>query len=225
MSISFGASTNATETDSQTPYLNAPYLGMANLEVVKKEEYSEGTLPVLIFTFRTLGENEISNFEMDGERLHDHTEFPFDEEDLEAAPDEDAAPAQKKIDRIAWILSYFMSQEQAEQAVQVNGARDAEHAWEMLRDQVVTAFREHADTEKNVRIKIKAEVYNGSDQVSTPYYKGWIQDEESDHELSWTRGDGQDAREWQRAQDASPSENGSMPAGGDGASGGEDWDW
>jgi len=220
MSIDIGASDDAFETNNGTPNLAQPFLGPARLPEVQKEEYSEGEYPVIEFNFECLDDNEINGYELGGKRIHTHPEFPFTQDDLSAGPDDDMARAQKQADRIAWLLGYFMDEEIAEQAVQVSGADTVEEAWEGLRSQVVSAFESHGDTDKVVRLKVNAEVYNGDDRIQTPYYKGWLQDEHSDHSLSWGRGDKQDAKEWERAQSASPESNGQMePAGED------DWDW
>jgi len=215
-----GASEEAFEEDNGDAYLNQPFLGRARLEEIVKAEYSDGEYPVIEVTFRCLGPNKVPNYDFDGDRLHTHAEFPFDREDFQVGEDEDMSSAQKQADRIAWILGYFMPEEVALQAVQISDADTVDEAWEQLRSQVTAAFEQYADTEKDVKIKVDATVYNGEARIQTPYYKGWIEDEDSDHTLNWSRSDQQDAKSWARAQDAEPESNGEMEPAGD-----EDWDW
>jgi hypothetical protein len=188
---------------------------------VRKESYgSNDEYPVIVFEFEVLGPNEVNGYSFEGTRLHRHSEFPITEDDM-VPSDDGASSAQKEVDRIAWILGYFMDEERAEAAVNAENAESIEDLWESIRTQVVTAADSVDYTEKNIKIKVLAEEYNGEGKVQTPFYKGWLADENSEQPLTFSQQDKRNLRDWERIQNASP--NGEPATNGE--SGGDNWDW
>jgi hypothetical protein len=222
MGYSIAASDQATEEQSQTPTLDQPYLGPAHLVDVRKESYgSNGEYPVLVFEFEALGPNEVNGYSFEGTRLHRHSEFPITEDDMRAS-DDGASSAQKEVDRIAWILGYFMDEEEAEAAVKAKNADSLEELWETIRTQVVATAEAVDYEDKNIKIKVLAEEYNGEGKIQTPFYKGWLADENSEQPLTFSQQDKRNLRDWERIQNASP--NGEPATNGETA-GGDNWDW
>lgn len=188
--MQFGTSKDNIQDSGQAPFLSMPYLGPARLVKVYKEdiEGKDGTTypNVLKFQFKVLGED------IEGNNVKGHiiekAEFPPREDD-------DQEKVNNKTGRIGYIMKYFMSEEDAI----IDGSQIKN--WEHFVDTVLKRFEKNSDfNEVPVRLKVPANVYNGSANLQIPNYKGFLQGKDSDHSISFSRSEQQDNRKYQEAQ-------------------------
>lgn len=194
----FQTSKQGIQDSGGAPRLNYPYIGPARLINVENQtiEGKDGTeYPnVLTFTFE-LGGTDILDNNVRGQVV----------EKLEWAPreDDDAQKTQNKIDRIGYIAKYWLGEDKA--------AAISGNSWEEFINNVVDEFKKLDDyTKKVITLKVTGQVYNGTPSVNIPNYRGFISDDDSASQVTFSKKEIQDNNRYVAEMKSSPTESGDL---------------
>lgn len=215
--LSFGTTTDSIKGNQYTPYLDRPFLGTTTLHAITKDSYSDGIYEVLKFDFQLGGTNEIGD-DIKGKMIGSHTEFGPQPGDELKDPETGKIPFQTTLNRIGFILKQFYSEETAIELTQVDGDT-LEEVWDNLRDQILDFAEQNPVDEEVRRIKFLPSKNNGEYRFQPPkYVGGWISGPEDDVQVSVSKREKDDIRQWKMMEQA-------QPTGGDGAFEEEESDW
>lgn len=186
--MKFGTSKEEIQDSGNASYLSMPYLGEARLSsvVVEDIESKSGDLypDVLKFQFKVLGEDVAGN-DVKGQ-IVEKAEFP-------PRDDDDQKKITNKTGRIGYIMKYFMPEED----VLINNVS----SWREFADVVVKRFEKNSGySDVPVKLKVVGNVYNGNANVQIPNYKGFLQGEQSDSAITFSKNELAANREYMQAQ-------------------------
>jgi len=204
MNFNIGATTEGIQSETRYPRLDTPYCGPLYLESVTQDVVNDKV--VLNFNWRLTDDDQWED--VSTEKVYTKTEWQPEEEDFVASDPSKSSKAQNLINRVAYMLSYYVGEEDAVALAQMQGTT-VEDAWQNLVDNVVEAM-DSVDHSRTIRGKILGSVYKGKERLNMPNYIGFLSDENSDQPVTFGKRDKKQNREYLAALNDTPTDNATM---------------
>jgi hypothetical protein len=205
MKFDVQATNEGIQTEARYPRLDTPYCGPLFLESVQRDILGNGYL-VLQFNWRLTDD---SQWEEDvPQKVYSKTEWEPREEDFIPSDPTKSSKAQNLMNRIAYMLSYYVGEEDALELCQMQGSTISE-AWENLVDRVVSHMQT-VDHSRTIKGKILGSVYKGKERLDMPNYIGFLSDENSEVPVTFSRRDKKQNAEYLTSLQDTPADNDTM---------------